>query len=173
MFNPDVSPSNFTFPYDITLFIDQIQAIFALLSQILGLDSDIYVTKFMVGTVCLVSQSRKEFALNFDELLVERISSQLKNFHGDGKNFNYQTLSLLMVITENLPSLQQMESVFFSDGVDLSERNPTISLFDFANWIMPAVYKIIFGSTMPRINEDLKPLLQNLAELVGDWFCYK
>jgi len=127
----------------------------------------------MVGTVCLVSQSRKEFSLNFDELLVERISSQLKNFHSDGKVFNYQTLLLLMVITENLPSLQQMEPVFFSDGVDLSERNATISFFDFENWIIFVVYKVIFGSTMPRINEELKLLLQNPTDLVGDWFCYK
>ena len=26
---------------------------------------------------------------------------------------------------------------------------------------------------MPRINEDLRLFLQNLAELIGDWFCYK
>ena len=38
---------------------------------------------------------------------------------------------------------------------------------------MPTVYKIIFGSTTPRINEDLRVLLQNLVELIGDWFCYK
>ena len=38
---------------------------------------------------------------------------------------------------------------------------------------MPAMYKIIFGSIMPRINEDLKLLHQNLADLVGDWFFYK
>ena len=106
LFKLDVSPSNFTFPYDITLFIEPIQIVFALLSQILGLDSDRYVTEVMVVTVCLVSQSRKEFSLDFDEFLVERISSQLNNFHSDGKSFNYQTMLLLMVITENLPSLQ-------------------------------------------------------------------
>ena len=44
-----------------------------------------YVTKVMVGTVCLVTRFRKEFALNFDEFLVERISSQLKNFTVMGK----------------------------------------------------------------------------------------
>ena len=173
MFKPDVSPSNFTFPYDITLFTEPIQVIFSLLSQILGLDSDRYVTEVMLGTVCLVSQSRKEFALNFDEFLVEKISSQLKNFHTNGKVFNYQTLLLLMVITKNLPSLQHMEHVYFSDGVDLSERNATIYFFHFTNWLMPVVYKIIFGSTMQRINEDLKLLLQNPVELLGDWFYYK
>ena len=38
---------------------------------------------------------------------------------------------------------------------------------------MVFVYKIIFGSTMPNINEDSKFLLQNPTDLVGDWFCYK
>lgn len=106
MFRSAIILSNHTFPYDITLFIEPIQAIFSLLSQILGLDSDRYATEVMVGTICLVSQSRKEFALNFDEFLVDRISSQINNFHNDGKVFNYQTMLLLIVITENLPSLQ-------------------------------------------------------------------
>ena len=60
----------------------------------------------MVGVVCLVSQSKKEFALNFDQFLVERISSQLENFHTEGKVFNYQTMLLLMVITKNLIDLR-------------------------------------------------------------------
>ena len=59
------------------------------------------------------------------------------------------------------------------DAVDLFERNATISFFTFANSIMPAIYKFIFGSTMPRISEDLNFLLQNPVELIGDWFCYK
>ena len=55
MFRPDISPSNYTFPYDISLFIETIHVFFALLSQILGLDSDQFVTEVMVGIVCLVS----------------------------------------------------------------------------------------------------------------------
>ena len=89
MFGPDISPSNCTFPYDISLFIEAIQVVFALLSQILGLDSDKLVTKVMVGTVCLVSQSTEEFTLNFDQFLVERIASQLEIFHFERKVFNY------------------------------------------------------------------------------------
>ena len=61
----------------------------------------------------------------------------------------------------------------FSEGVDLSERNATISFFVFSSWIIPTLYKIIFGSTMPRINEDLRLFLQNPVELIGDWFCFK
>ena len=78
-----------------------------------------------------------------------------------------------MVITENLTILQQIEPIYFSDGVDLSERNATISFFVFSSWIMPIVYNIIFVSTMPRINEDLRLLLQHPTELIGDWLCYK
>ena len=59
MFRPDISPSNYTFPYDISLFIEKIQAAFALLNQILGLDSDQLVIEVMVEIVCLVSESTK------------------------------------------------------------------------------------------------------------------
>lgn len=168
MFRPDICPSKYAFPYDISLFIKTIQAVFALLSQILRLDSDKLVTKVMVGVVCLVSQSKKEFALNFDQFLVEKISSQLENFHTKGKVFNYQALLFIMVITENLTDLRQIEPVHFLDNVDLSERNATIYFFTFSNCIMPAIYKVIFGSTMPRISEDLRSLLQNPTELIGD-----
>ena len=66
MFLPDIILSNFYFPYDISLFIETIQVVFSLPSQILGLENDRSVTKDMVGTVHLVSQSVKEFELSFD-----------------------------------------------------------------------------------------------------------
>ena len=173
MFRSDVSPSNYIFPYDISLLIETIQVVFALLSQILGLDTDQLVTEVMVGTFCLISQSTKEFTLNFDQFLVDRISYQLEHFHIEGKVFSYQTLLLLIVITENLTELRQIELVNFLDVVDLSERNATISFFTFSNSIIPAIYKIIFGSTMLRISDDLKLLLHNPTKRVGDWFCYQ
>ena len=55
MFKPKISPSNHSFPYDISLFTETLQAIFSLLSQILGLEDDKIVTEIMVGIVCLVS----------------------------------------------------------------------------------------------------------------------
>ena len=66
-----------------------------------------------------------------------------------------------MVITENLIDLKLIEPIKFLDVVDLSKRNATISFFTFANSIMHAIHKVIFGSIMPRISEDLKSLLQN------------
>ena len=37
MFRPDIGPSNFFFPYDISLFNETLQFVFSLLSEILGL----------------------------------------------------------------------------------------------------------------------------------------
>jgi hypothetical protein len=124
MFKPDVSPSNHTFPYDRSLFSEALQATFSILSQILGLEDDSKVTKIMVGVICLVSQSSKEINLSFDQYLAERIAYQLGHFQFDGKVFNYQTLLMLMIITENLPKLRQMEPIHFSNDTDLSQRMP-------------------------------------------------
>ena len=74
MFKPEITPSNHSFPYGISLFTETLQTIFSLLSQILGLEDDKTVREIMVGIVCLVSQSVNEFNLSFDQYLVERIS---------------------------------------------------------------------------------------------------
>ena len=159
MFRPDISPSKFSFPYDISLFSETLQVVFSLLSQILGLEEDKFLTDIMVGIVCLVSQSTKGFSLSFDQYLVERISYQLEHFQSDGKTFNYQTLLMLMVITKNLNELRKIESTNFSKDTNLSQRNATISFFTFASLLIPALRKLIFGSFMPMISEDMKPLL--------------
>ena len=80
---------------------------------------------------------------------------------------------MLMMIIENLDELRQMEPIHFSDDTDLSQRNATISFFTFTSSVIPALYKLIFGSSMPRIGEDLKLLLQNPMELEGDLFCFE
>ena len=49
MFRPDISPSNYTFPYDISLLIETIPTIFSLLSQILRLDNDKSIIEVMVA----------------------------------------------------------------------------------------------------------------------------
>ena len=78
-----------------------------------------------------------------------------------------------MIITENLDELRQIEPVHFSEDTNLSQRNATIYFFTFASSVIPALHKLIFGSSMPRISEDLKLLLQNPVETVGDWFCFE
>ena len=66
IFKSDISPSNHAFPYDSSLFSEPLQAVFSILSQILGLEDDKKVTEIMVGIVCLVIQSAKEINLSFD-----------------------------------------------------------------------------------------------------------
>ena len=58
LLKPEVNQPHATFPYDISSFSEPIQAIFSLLSQILGLDSDQFVTEVMIGTLYIVSQSK-------------------------------------------------------------------------------------------------------------------
>ena len=123
------------------------------------MENDRFVTEVMLGNVCLICQSVKEFGLSFDQRILDRISYQLEHFNSNGKTFNYQTLLLLMVITENLGELREIEPINFLEDVDLSQRNATISFFTFASSIIPAIYKVIFGSYMPKISENLKVLL--------------
>ena len=151
MFKLDVSPTHATFPHNISLFIEPIQAVFSLMSQILGLDSDKLVIEVMVGILCLVSQSKEQFCLNYDEFFVERISSQLENFHSSRKIFRYQTLVMLIVINNNLQTLQQMEPEFFVDNANLSKKNTSMTFFNFTDKIMASMYKLIFGTTFPRL----------------------
>ena len=66
-----------------------------------------------------------------------------------------------------------MDPIHSSDDTDLSQRNATISFFTFSSSVIPALYKLIFSSSMPRIGEDLKLLLQGPRETVEDWFCFE
>ena len=56
LLKPEVNQAHATFPYDISSFSEPIQAIFSLLSQILGLDGDQFVTEVMIGTLYLVKE---------------------------------------------------------------------------------------------------------------------
>ena len=55
MLNPNVNQTQATFPYDISSFTEPIQAIFSLLTQILGLYNDQFFIEVMIGTSYLVS----------------------------------------------------------------------------------------------------------------------
>ena len=54
LFKPYDNTTHATFPYDLSLFIEPIQAIFSLMSQILGPYIDQLVTEVMVRTIYLV-----------------------------------------------------------------------------------------------------------------------
>ena len=55
LLKPKVNQAHATFPYDISSYTEPIQAIFSLLSQILGLDNNQFVIEVMIGTLYLVS----------------------------------------------------------------------------------------------------------------------
>ena len=170
MLRPDASLSQHAFPYDRSLFSEPMQGVFSVLSQILGLEDDSKVTEIMVGIICLVSQASEEVNLQFDQYLADKIAYQLGHFQSGGKVFSYQTLLMLMIITENLTELRQLEPVHFSDDTDLSQRHASLSFFTFSGTVIPALYRLIFGVPMPRIGEELKAFLQNPRAPVGDWF---
>ena len=159
MFRPDASPSKHAFPYDRSLFSKPLQAAFSILSQILGLEDDSQVTEIMVGVIFLVSQSSKVVNLHFDQYLADRIAYQLGHFQSNGKVLKYQTLLMLMIITENMSKLKQMEPIHFSEETYLSQKNATLSFFTFSSTVVPAIYKLIFGFAKPRIGEELKAIL--------------
>ena len=73
------------FPYDLSTFLDPIQSIFSLLSQVLGSDSDQLVIEVMVGTLVLVSQFTEPKVFGYEQFLVEIITSQQENFNNSGK----------------------------------------------------------------------------------------
>ena len=80
---------------------------------------------------------------------------------------------MLIVINSDLQTLQQMEPYFFAENVNLFERNSTMTFISFTHKIMSSIYKLIFGTSLPRMTEEMKAYLQNSNEPVGDWFLYK
>ena len=79
------------------------------MSRILGLDDDRLAFEVMVGCLLEVSQSKSSKCLIFDEFLVEKIHSQLENFHLE-KTLKFQSLLLLMVIHKNQLALHERET---------------------------------------------------------------
>ena len=66
-----------------------------------------------------------------------------------------------------------MQPEFFTENVNLSERNSTMTFISFTDKIMSSIYKLIFGTSLLRMIEEMKAYLQNSNEPVGDWFLYK
>ena len=48
-----------------------------------------------------------------------------------------------------------------------------MTFINFIDKIMASIYKLIFGTTLPRITEEMKAYLQNSNEPVAYWFIYK
>lgn len=110
--------------------------------------------------------------LKYDEFLVNRIHSQLVNFHLE-KHFRYQTLLLLTFVHSNLAHLQKQDPLLFSDNFNISEESTNIYFFEFTNKIMARIYQLIFYSELPRVLEEMRNKLQLSTNPTGDWFIFK
>ena len=65
------------FPYNVSIFIDEVQLVMSMVSQVLGLDNDRHASKVILGFLLSIGSTDPESNLvrcfNFDELLAETI----------------------------------------------------------------------------------------------------
>ena len=136
LLKPDQVLDKLSFPYDLQVFQDSVKPFFALLSQVLDLDSDKQVQEVMVSLSYKLSQSESvSQEINFDEFLVKSIHSQLMNFHME-KTFRYQILLLLIIIHQNWDELQNKNLELFMDTFNLSKELGGRYFVQFSNKIM-------------------------------------
>ena len=143
------------------------------MSQILGLDDDRFVSEVMLGFTAKFLQSQEQIkCINFDEFLVEKIHSQIINFHTK-KCFRYHNLLLLLITHANLAKLQEQYPLLFVDNFHILEESTSISFFQFMNKIMAKFYHLFFKAELPRVSEEMRTKLQSSIELIGDWFMFR
>ena len=89
-------------PLNVNLMVIEVQWVYSLLSQVLGLDNDKYVLEFMLGF--LLTFFKSEFGLsviiNFDKFLADTIHKQLVNFHSL-RHFRYYSYLLKLFLESN------------------------------------------------------------------------
>ena len=93
-------------PLSYELFINPVISCISLLSQILGLDSDIMVSEVMLGILLHLSQY--EVGIKFDEFLDGEINSQLDKFDLD-KHFRYRVYLFSIIVSSNRWTLEVMD----------------------------------------------------------------
>ena len=159
LLNVDQPIEKVVFPYSLQEFKDCVKPFFAMLSQVLGLDSDRKVREFMVSLAYTLSQSETNGQdINFDEFLAENIHSQLMNFHSK-KTFRHQTLFLKMIIKQNYNDLQSVDPYLFIENVNLSEELGGRTFVQFANKVMSKIYKLIYDQELPRVIDLMRSQL--------------
>ena len=125
----DVSIEGLSFLCENSIFQDPFQSLFSLMSRVLGLDDDRVVFEVTIGCLLKVSQSKSPKCLNFDEFLVEKIHSQLENFHLE-KTFKFQSLLFLMVTHENQSTLHEKKPYIFTENLNCSMEVGGLSFFN-------------------------------------------
>lgn len=161
-------------PYDINIFQENVQLIFSLFNQILGLDSGNFLSevmsRFLVHLSQFVSVSK---CLNFVEFLDDKIHSQLVSIHMFN-HFRFQTYLVNIFYYCNQPKLKQLEPKVFSDKSIILAEMRGITTFHFISRLMSMFYKFIFNTKLPNVSKEMKSKLQLSPKTrTGDWFLYK
>ena len=144
-FKPDAHRKNYPFPINVNEFNEETQCVITLISHILGMDTDKYVTETLMTllftlSTCLVdsedsSQSPQLSCLNFDDFLAENIHSQLVDFPKTTTcRFQYLQLKMFVSFNEENLQLQEME---ITDEISRDYRK-------FMNFLMSEVYSAFF-----------------------------
>ena len=105
-------------PYNVNIFKKEVQMVMSLVSQILGLDDDIHISKVILGfllrIISIEPESHLIHCFNLDEYLAEFIHVQLVEFP-KVRFFKYQSCLLNMLLCSNVSELQFMSTIFSLD----------------------------------------------------------
>jgi hypothetical protein len=151
---------------NVDIMVIEVQWVFSLLSQILGLDNEKYVVKVMLSFLLTFFKSEPGLPIhiNFDQFLVDTTHKQLVNFHSL-RHFRYYTYLLKIFLETNKRE--------FSEATFVSTECKRITLLIFTNKVMSKVYSLIFNTNLPRVLDDMRFYLQpNLENIVGDWVLF-
>ena len=153
-------------PYNVNILKKDVQLVMSLVSQILGLDDDIHISKVVLGFLLSISsidlESHLIHCFNLDEYLAKVIHVQLIEFP-KVKFFRYQTYLLNMQLCSNVSKLKFLSTIF---SPDLPKQ---INMFEFVNTIMTNIYKLLFEDILPRVLEEMRLMPQSSSEdKIGD-----
>ena len=153
-------------PMNVNIMVIEVQWVFSLLSQVLGLNNEKYVDEVMLGFLLTFfkSESGMSVYISFDQFLVDNIHIQLVNFRSL-RHFKYYTYLLRIFLETNKRE--------FFEVAFVSTECKRITLLIFINKVMSKVYSLIFNTTLPRVLDDLRSYLQPNPEnrVVGYYSC--
>jgi hypothetical protein len=127
----------------------EVQWVYSLLTQILGLDNDKNVVDVMLGFLLSFCQSEsiQSVYINFDKFIIDNIHKQLVNFESL-KHFRYYTYLMKIFLETNKRE--------FPEVAVISNECKRITLLIFINKVMSSVYSLIFKTILPRVLDDMR-----------------
>jgi hypothetical protein len=163
---PEHHYESLSLPISVNVMIIKVQWVCSLLSQILELDNDNFVVEVMLGFLLtfFMSESSQSVCISFDRFIADNMHQQLVNFNSL-RHFRYYTHLLRMFLESNKTE--------FPETAFISTESKRITMLIFINNIMSRVHSLIFGTDLPRVQEEMKRFLQpNPESRVGDWMLF-